>query len=253
VSQPAQIVQDAVHQLVMANRILAHEGIVDALGHVSVRHPGDPGRYLLSCSRSPALVTEDDIMEFDLDSNPVGPRDRGMYAERPIHGCIYRTRPDVTAVCHTHASPLIPFTVSGVSLKPIWVMGAVIGQEVPVWDIRHDFPDDDGLLVASNTAGSSLARRLGAGRACLLAAHGAVIADQTIRRAVQAAIALVTNAQILTQSRILAGTHGAGELRFLSSAEISAMAELASSPRALQRMWEYWATRAGYDEGDIAR
>jgi len=249
VSEQGQLVRDAVRELVAANRILGNEGVVDALGHVSRRHPGDPGRYLLSCSRGPALVTEDDIMEFDLDSNPVDQCGRSMYAERPIHGCIYRARPDVHSVCHSHAHPLIPFTVTGVPLRPVWVMGAAIGGEVPVWDIREDFPHDGGMLVTSNTLGSSLATRLGAGRACLLAGHGAVIAGQTLRRAVVAAISLVTNAEILLQSRMLAALRDAGEPRLLSPAEISAMEELALGPRALERMWEYWAARAGVRSG----
>lgn len=252
-SEPGRLVQDAILELVAANRILGNEGVVDALGHVSRRHPGDPGRYLLSCSRGPALVTEDDIMEFDLDSNPVDQRGRSMYAERPIHGCIYQARPDVHAVCHSHAHPLIPFTVTGVPLRPVWVMGAAAGGKVPAWDIREDFPHDGGMLVTSNTLGSSLAARLGAGRACLLAGHGAVVAEQTIRRAVLAAISLVTNAQILLQSRMLAAMQDAGEPRFLSSAETSAMEELTFSPRALERMWEYWAARAGVSSGQTAR
>jgi len=251
VNEPAQNLKGAIRELVMANRILGSEGIVDALGHVSLRHPEDPGRYLLSCSRSPALVTEDDIMECDLDSNPVGSSGRSMYAERPIHGCIYRARPDVNAVCHSHAAALIPFTVTGVPLRPVWVMGAVIGDEVPVWDIREDFPDDGGMLVTSNTAGSSLARRLGAGPVCLLAGHGAIAAGETVRRVVQVAISLVISAGFLLQSRLLAGMQRGSEVRFLTSAEIRAMADLASSPRALQRMWEYWAVRAGYDPSQI--
>ena len=108
-SEHSQIANDAVRELVTANRILGHEGVVDALGHVSVRHPENAGRYLLSCSRSPELVTEDDIMEFDLDSNPIDQRGRNMYVERSIHGCVYQARPDVNAVCHSHAHELIPF------------------------------------------------------------------------------------------------------------------------------------------------
>jgi ribulose-5-phosphate 4-epimerase/fuculose-1-phosphate aldolase len=252
VTEPGQAIQEAVRELVAANRILAYEGVVDALGHVSIRHPTDPGHYLLSCSRSPALVTEDDVMEFDLDSNPIGLRNRRMYAERPIHGTIYRARPDVNAICHSHAHPLIPFTVTGAAIKPVWVMGAAIGGQVPVWGIRDAFPGDGGMLVTTNSAGASLAGHLGPGRACLLAGHGAVIAEGSVKRAVQAAIALVANAALLTQSRILALTQGAAEPRFLSATEIIAMEELVYSPRALDCMWEYWAARAGIDPGEAA-
>lgn len=244
-SEPSQIVKQAIRDLVTANRILGTEGVVDALGHVSLRHPEDAGRYLLSCSRSPALVTEDDITEFDLDSNPIDPRGRAMYAERSIHGCIYRARPDVNAVCHSHALSLIPFAVTGVSLKPVWVMGAAIGANVPLWDIREDFPSEDGLLVVNDTIGSSLARRLGAGRACLLASHGAVVAEIDLRRTVLVAISLMTNADLLLQSRLLATTQDERQVRYLTGGEITAMTELMFNSRALDRLWEYWATRAG--------
>jgi len=160
-SEQRQSVKQAIRELVIANRILGHEGVVDALGHVSLWHPEDAGHYLLSCSRSPAFVSEDDIMEFDLDSNPLDQRGRTMYAERAIHGCIYRARPDVQAVCHSHARQLIPFAVTGMHIKPVWVMGAAIGDEVPIWDIREDYPQDDGMLIVNNAIGSALA-----GHAC---------------------------------------------------------------------------------------
>jgi ribulose-5-phosphate 4-epimerase/fuculose-1-phosphate aldolase len=249
----SQIVRDTIRELVTANRILSHEGVVDALGHVSMRHPENAGRYLLACSRSPGLVTEDDIMEFDLDSNPIGQRGRSMYAERPIHGCMYRARPDVNAICHSHAPQLIPFTVTGIPIKPVWVMGAAMGEEVPLWDIREDFPHDDGMLIVNNTIGSSMARRFGAGRTCLLAGHGAVIVETTIRRVVAVAIGLVTNAEILMHSRTLILMQDARDVRYLTSGEVRAMAELIFNPRALERMWDYWATRAGHGAGETAR
>jgi ribulose-5-phosphate 4-epimerase/fuculose-1-phosphate aldolase len=106
-------------------------------------------RYLLSSSRSPELVTEDDIMEFDLDSNPIDQRGRGIFAERSIHGSVYKARPDVNAVCHNHAQQLIPFAATAMPIKVVWVMGAAIGDEVPIWDIRDDFPTDDGMLITT--------------------------------------------------------------------------------------------------------
>lgn len=248
-SEQSSSVQEAIRELVTANRILGHEGVVDALGHVSVRHPVDAGRYLLSCSRSPALVTEDDIMEFDLESTPIDQRGRVLYAERSIHGCIYRARPDVQAVCHSHAYALIPFAVTGVPLKPIWVMGAAIGGDVPIWDIRDDFPNDDGMLVVNDAIGSSLAARLGASRACLMAGHGAVVAEASIKHAVLVAISLMTNAALLMQSRLLTLTltqpQDSRDIRYLAGGEIDTMIGLMFSPRVLDRMWEYWASRAG--------
>lgn len=248
-SEQNAFVQAAIRELVTANRILGHEGVVDALGHVSLRHPEDAGRYLLSCSRSPALVTEDDIMEFDLDSAPlVDPRGRSLYAERAIHGCVYRARPDVHAVCHSHAHPLIPFAVTGLPIKPIWVMGAVIGEETPVWDIREEFPTDGGMLVVNSAIGSSLARRLGAARVCLMAGHGAVIAEASLKRTALVAIGVLANAELQLQSRLLTLTQSPDgrDVRYLTQSEITAMAEQAFNLQALERMWEYWATRAGY-------
>ncbi len=252
-SEQGQIVKEVIRELVTANRILGHEGVVDALGHVSVRHPEHAGRYLLSCSRSPGLVTEGDVMEFDLDGNPIDQRGRNLYAERSIHGCMYRARPDVNAVCHSHAPQLIPFTVTGIPLRPVCVMGAAMGEDVPLWDVREDFPHNDGMLIVNNAIGSSMAKRLGAGRTCLLASHGAVIVEATIKRVVAVASSLVANAEILMQSRILTLTVGTRELRYLGSGEIRAMTELIFSPRALERMWDYWATRAGCGVGEAAR
>jgi ribulose-5-phosphate 4-epimerase/fuculose-1-phosphate aldolase len=249
VSENSPTIEETIQELVVANRILANEGVVDALGHMSRRHPERPERYLLSCSRSPALVSEDDIMEFDLDNNPVDPRGRPMYAERPIHGSVYAARPEVHSVCHSHAQPLIPFSVTAAPLRPVWAVAATIGDRVPVWDIRDDFPDDGGMLVVNSQIGGSLARRLGSGRCCLLAGHGAVVAEESIRRVVQIAINLVANAALLAQARLMVSDPNS-DVRFLSGPEITEMTELSFSPGPLGRMWEYWAKRAspGLDE-----
>jgi ribulose-5-phosphate 4-epimerase/fuculose-1-phosphate aldolase len=129
---------DIVRDLVIANRILANEGVVDAYGHISVRHPERSDRFFLSGSRSPEFVTLDDIIEYDLDCNPTDLRGRAQYAERPIHSAIYRRRPDVMSVVHNHACDVVPFTVAqSVKLRPLLHVAAGIGAEVPVWDIRH--------------------------------------------------------------------------------------------------------------------
>jgi len=113
---------DVIEELAIANRILAHEGVLDAFGHVSMRHPTDPGRYLLSRSRSPLLIEPDDILEYTLNSEPVRPPKVLLYAERVIHGCIYQARPDVMAVCHHHAPAVMPFCIAGkpiISARPV--------------------------------------------------------------------------------------------------------------------------------------
>ena len=148
------------HELAVANRILGHEGVIDAFGHVSIRHPGDPGRYFLSRSRAPALVEPDDILEFTLDSEPVQPPTVQLYAERVIHGEIYKARPDVLAVCHHHSAAIMPFCISGDPVVPVFHLGAAMGPVAPFWDSRDDFGDTN-LLVVKPEEGASLARALG--------------------------------------------------------------------------------------------
>jgi len=135
-----------IEELVTGNRILAREGVVDSFGHISVRHPDNPQRYLLSRSRAPDCIEPDDIMEFTLDGAPVDARGRAPYLERFIHGALYEARPDVMSVVHNHSESVIPFGVTGKKIKPIFHMGASIGHEVPVWD-SHDHFGDTALLV----------------------------------------------------------------------------------------------------------
>ena len=125
-----------IRNLVVANRILGNEGVVDAFGHISIRHPENPERYFLACSRSPGLVTEDDIVEFDLDSNRLDGTNRAIYAERFIHGCVYKARPDVMSVCHSHAHAVVPFTVTNTPIEPIWVMASGSGTNASLPDLR---------------------------------------------------------------------------------------------------------------------
>ena len=146
--------------LARANRIIANEGVLDAFGHVSMRHPTDSGRYLLSRSRAPELVQPDDILEFTLDSQPNKTTDVRLYGERAIHGGIYQARPDVNAVCHHHAPSILPFCISGMDIKPVYHLGATLGEKIPFWDARDDFGDTN-FIVAKPKEGASLARALG--------------------------------------------------------------------------------------------
>ncbi len=237
--------QEAVKELVVANRILASEGVVDAFGHVSIRHPTNAGRYLLSCSRSPGLVVAEDILEFDLDSSPIDQRGRSIYAERFIHGCIYEARPDVTAICHSHAHSLIPFAITEVPMMPVWAMSATIGRRVPNWDIRDDFPAEDNLLVVNAACGQSLARTLGDNSACLLRGHGAVIAMADIKSAVMASIGLKLNAEMQMQAHILGQAYGKPTVKALSGPEIDSLRSILLTPFGLDRAWEYWRVTAG--------
>jgi ribulose-5-phosphate 4-epimerase/fuculose-1-phosphate aldolase len=247
ISTQGERASQASHQLVVANRILAREGVLDIFGHVSVRHPERPDRYLLACSRSPELVQEKDILEFDLDSNPIDDQGQTLYSERPIHGCIYRARPDVMAVCHNHAHSLLPFGVTGRPLKPVFHVGAAIGREVPVWEIRDEFGDSTNLLVTDNDRGCSLARALGPGSTCLMRGHGSVVASQDLRSTVYVAITLMQNAAILSEALKM------GEVNYLSPGEVRELGPRVLAPRSLDRAWEYWCQRAGYPSESVAR
>ncbi len=182
--------------LVTASRILADQGVLDAFGHVSMRHPGNPERYLLARALAPALVTSGDIMEFDLDSNPVDQRDRRVFLERFIHGQVYKARPDVNAVVHSHSSTVIPFSVTKVPLRPIANTASFLIGGVPVFDIR-DVGIVNGTLVANNTAGQALATTLGDKNVALLRGHGDVVVAPNVRRVVLRAIYNLVNARLL--------------------------------------------------------
>jgi HCOMODA/2-hydroxy-3-carboxy-muconic semialdehyde decarboxylase len=229
-------------KLVAANRILAHEGVVDAFGHVSVRDPRDAQRFVLARSRSPALVELADLMEFTLDGAAVDARGRTPYGERMIHAAIYAARPDVLSVVHTHAYAVLPFTITGEKLKPVVHTASVIGAEVPVWDIRTRFGATD-MLVRSIEQGRDLAAALGEHTCLLMRGHGAVVVGASIERAVLTAIYLQVNAQVLLDALPL------GTPEALSAEEIARSSEAQFSPLALDRSWEYFCGRAGVDPG----
>jgi HCOMODA/2-hydroxy-3-carboxy-muconic semialdehyde decarboxylase len=227
-------------RLVAANRVLANEGVVDAFGHVSVRDPRNPERFVLARSRSPALVELADLMEFTLDGAPVDARGRTPYGERMIHAAVYAARPDAMSVVHHHAYGVLPFTITGEPLKPVVHTASVIGAEVPVWDIRTRFGATD-MLVRTIEQGRDLAATLGEHTCLLIRGHGAVVVGASIPRAVLTAIYLQVNANVLLAALPL----GAPEA--LSAEEIARSAEAQFSPLALDRTWEYFCQRAGVD------
>ena len=231
---------EQLEDLVIANRILAREGVVDGFGHVSLRHPDRPDRFFMSRSRSPELVAPDDIMEFDLDCNPIDQRGRTMYGERAIHGAIFQARPDVGSVVHNHAEEVIPFSVSRLPMRQIIHTAGGMGHHVPVWDIRDDFGDTD-MLVRNLPQGVSLAKTLGNNAAVLMRGHGCTVAGRTVRDAVRIAVYLMVNARLQTEAMRF------GDVTFLSDGEIIATAAMAASPLAADRVWEYWARRSGYE------
>ncbi len=232
------VLEKALRDVVIANRILAHEGVVDAYGHVSVRHPLDPTRYLLSRSRAPELVERGDIVEFDLEGKSVGGDTRAPYLERFIHGAIYEARPDVQAVVHAHAEAVLPFTISATPLWPVVHMASFIGARIPVWDIRDNFGDTN-LLVVNTAQGRDLARGLGGERVALMRGHGFVAAGRSLPEAVRIGVYMPVNARVLLDALRL------GEVKALSRGEIEAHASMKPDDPAMWRAWEYWAVRAG--------
>ena len=224
----------AYQDLADANRILANEGVMDAFGHVSMRHPDDPQKFLLSRSLPPSLVKPEDILCFDLDSRPSEPTELPLYAERVIHSEIYKARPDVTAVCHYHAPAVLAFCLSGRKLVPVSQMGAVLGKDVPLWDSQEDFGDTD-LLVVRPEEGWSLAHRLGPHWTVLMSRHGATTVGTTLREMVFRAINTVGNAQ----SQLLALS--LGHCDELTQGEIERAGSL--KPMAIERAWQYWTSR----------
>jgi HCOMODA/2-hydroxy-3-carboxy-muconic semialdehyde decarboxylase len=224
------------HELAVANRILAHEGVIDAFGHVSLRHPEDAGRYFLSRSRSPDLVEPGDILEFDLESRPVQPPTVALYAERVIHGEIYKARPDVVAVCHHHAADVMPFCISGAPLVPVFHLGATMGAHAPYWDGRDEFGDTN-LLVVRPEEGASLARALGKHAIALMRHHGATVVGAGLRELVFRCIYSCHNARYLSEAK----RHG--NVSPLTPGEIEMAQAIYQIPAAQSRAWEYWTAR----------
>jgi HCOMODA/2-hydroxy-3-carboxy-muconic semialdehyde decarboxylase len=190
--------------LVVANHILSEQGALDAFGHVSIRHPTRPDRFLMSRSLAPALVTADDIMEFDLDGNPVDPRGRTSFLERFIHAEAYRARPDVQAVVHSHANAVIPFSVSTVPLRPVALVAGFLPQPVPVFDSRSA-DGATGMLISTPALGHALAQALGAGSVALMRGHGMVVATSSLPLAVYCTIYTAIDAGLESQALALGG------------------------------------------------
>ena len=225
-------------ELVIANRILANEGVVDAYGHVSVRHPSMPERFFLARMLAPELVERGDLMEFGLDGQPVSDP-RAPSVERFIHSAIYEARPEVQAVVHAHAEDILPFGITDVPLRPVIHSGSFIGRHVPVWDIADNFGDTD-LLVRNITQGRDLARCLGNNNVVLMRGRGFAAAARSVIEVVRVAVYLPRNARVQLAAMQI------GKFKPLSDGEIAARAA-GYKPYSDQtwRAWEYWANRAG--------
>ena len=230
-----------ISDLVIANRVLAKEEVVDAYGHVSVRHPDHPEHFLIARSVSPELVGADDFVELGLDGQPVREEKRPLYLERFIHAAIFAARPDVMAVVHAHAEETLPFGIAAATpLKPVFHLGSFIGAEVPVWDIADKFGDTN-LLVTNLTQGQDLARCLGPNNVALMRGHGFAAAARSLIEVVRMSVYLPKNARALMRAKQLGGP-----VKYMSPGEVAAWTSR-SSPYSSDswRAWEYWANRAG--------
>jgi HCOMODA/2-hydroxy-3-carboxy-muconic semialdehyde decarboxylase len=226
-----------VDDLVAANRILVQQGILDGFGHVSARHNRNPNRFLLARSVAPELVTAADLLEFDLDGVAVDATGRSLYSERFIHSEIYKARPDVHAVVHSHAPSVIPFTVSSVPLRPLYHMASFINERVPVFDIRKNSGITD-MLVSDAGRARPLAQTLAGNAAVLMRGHGMVVVGSTIPIVVGRSVYLEMNARLQAQAIGLGGS-----VTYLDPQEARKMMD-AGENRGYERPWELWKKKA---------
>jgi len=220
-----------------AYRILAEHGVIDAYGHVSARSDRDPNRYIMARHLAPELVTEDDLIEYDLDSNPIDDNGRESVRERYIHGEIYKARPDVKAVVHNHSPSVVPFSVTGAKMRGLFHMAAFVGDGLPNFEIRKAQKGTD-LLVKTPYLGRALAKTLGGAPAALMRGHGSVTVGETLPRAVGRSVYLEMSAQMQLQAMLLAGR--GGKIAYLDKAEVKA-----SVPhQEYNRAWPLWREKA---------
>ena len=225
-----------VEDLVYGNRILADQGVLDGFGHVSARSDKDPSRFLMSRSLAPGLVTSRDILEFDMMGEPVDARGRAVYLERFIHAAIYRARPDVKAIVHSHAPEVIPYGVTGTPLRPLYHLSAFLGAGTPIFEIR-DAAGMTDMLIRDNNIGDALAKSLGNSAVVLMRGHGFVAVGKSVPQVVFRAIYTQINARLQGEAARL------GPIKFLSPEEV-AKAGLANDA-TVSRPWELWKSRVG--------
>jgi HCOMODA/2-hydroxy-3-carboxy-muconic semialdehyde decarboxylase len=221
--------------LVAANRILAHHGVLDSFGHVSVRDPRNPERYLQMQAIAPRDVSIDDLITFDLDSNALDARGRPVYRERFIHGEIYKVRPDVNSVVHSHSPTVIPFSVTEKPLRAIFHNGHFLGSSTPVWEIREHAGENNNMLVLTQELGRSLAIALGQGSVILMRGHGNAVAGPDLKTAVFRAIYTEVNAKLQMQAAILGGP-----VNFLNEYE-------QLKKQNVDRPWATWTKEVGME------
>jgi len=225
-----------IEDLVYANRILYQQEVLDGFGHVSVRSDKDPTHFLMSRSMAPALVTSSDIMEFDRDGEPVDARGRNAYVERYIHAAIYRVRPDVKAIVHSHSPDIIPYSVTGTILRPVYHVSAFLRLGAPIFDTREEFGDTD-MLIRDNKLGDGLAKVLGNSGVALIRGHGFVAVADSTPIVVYRAIYTQMNARVQAEGMKL------GTIKYLTPGE--AVKAQAIVEATVGRPWELWKSQVG--------
>jgi ribulose-5-phosphate 4-epimerase/fuculose-1-phosphate aldolase len=226
-----------VEDLVAANHILFDQGVVDAFGHVSVRHDQQPDRFLLARNMAPAQVQADDILQFALDGTPLDAGDRRVYLERFIHGAIYRARPDVMAVVHSHSPSVVPFSVSRKArFRPVCHMSGFLGAGAPLFEIRDTAGDASDLLVRDDRLGTALAGSLGGANFVLMRGHGSTTVAPSLKLVVYRAVYAEVNARLQLQALQL------GDPEYLTEGE--AQTAMASTEGQVERPWALWKAAA---------
>jgi len=233
---PAAADRALIDKLVLANRILYRQGVVDGFGHVSVRHDRSADHFLLARNMAPGLVRREDIVTFDLDGAPVDAAGRRVYLERFIHAEIYRARPDVQSVVHSHSPDVIPFGVTGTSLQPVFHMSGFLAEGSALFEIR-DVAGDTDMLISSASLGVALAAALGSRSTVLMRGHGSTVVGASLEQAVYRAIYAEVNARLQTQARQL------GEVTYLNANEAAKAA--ATNDTQLPRVWDLWTREIG--------
>jgi len=233
----SEAIASATHELVDANHILFDQGVVDGFGHVSMRHPVRPDHFLLARSMAPALVTETDVLEFDPDGAPTKAGSPAVYLERFIHSEIYRTRPDVVSVVHSHSPAVVPFSVvSGTKLRPICHMCGFLGAAAPVFEIRDVAGPGSDLLIRDSRLGAALAQSLGQSAAVLMRGHGSTVVGGTLRQAVFRAVYTEVGARLQSEAMRL------GPVTYLTEEEGEATAR--TNDAQIDRTWLLWLKAA---------
>ena len=226
--------QTQLDDLVAANRILTEHGVIDAYGHVSVRSPDNPKRFFIARAIAPETVQAEDIMEYDLDSQPLDARGRDSVSERFIHSEIYRARPDVMSVVHNHSPSVVPFSVTGVKMRALFHMASFIGDGLPVFEIRKVKKGSD-LLIRDPKLGAALAKTLGKEAAALMRGHGSVTVGENLQRAVGRSVYLEMSAKMQLQAMLLSS-----KITYFDAAEVKASAPVQDYKSA----WPLWREKA---------